>query len=159
MRMHFEAIDDTITPRPIFMAKINHIDINCMLDTGAIIPVFSRNEKIFKRTFSRYKGVTPCKYVTLSGFGNTKCTGLVYNVPEFTFSDGKHTIKYKDMKVLHVPSNMPCDLILPATMFVTTRYAIDAVSTPFHIYIEPTVDEVFTEMSVSSNGISIRPKA
>lgn len=43
IKLHFESSDASVSQRPVFHALINHIGVTCLLDTGAIIPVFSQD--------------------------------------------------------------------------------------------------------------------
>lgn len=46
------------SPRPIFAANINGIDIRCMLDTGADIPVFCKGTELFLEITKGFNGVS-----------------------------------------------------------------------------------------------------
>ena len=95
------------SPRPIFTARINGISFRCMLDTGADIPV-------------------EFKCSSIGGFGRMDEKAMLWNFDDFILSDKNSALAYKFMKVavMNKP-NIPCDIILSASMFMKMKYIID----------------------------------
>ncbi len=61
----------------------------------------------------------------------------MWNIEDFIFADSKSHITYKSMKVavLEKP-NIPCDMILSASMFMKMKYTIDCSSLKHILAIE-----------------------
>lgn len=118
------------SPRPIFNAFINGTVMKCMLDTGADMPVFCKGAKLFEKLA---KGMNETavefKKSFIGGFGQVNESAMLWHMDDFRLSDRKHYIHYKSMKiaVLNKP-NIPCDIILSASMFMKMRYIIDCSS-------------------------------
>lgn len=114
------------SPRPIFNAYINNASFRCMLDTGADIPVFCKGTSIFEEFAKKMEGVSKFKNSTIGGFGKTDESTMLWNMDTFVLSDRKSSIVYKGMKmaVINKP-NIPCDMILSASMFMKMKYTID----------------------------------
>lgn len=117
------------SPRPIFNAYINDISFRCMLDTGADIPVFCKGTAIFEEFIKKMAGVSKFKNIAVGGFGRINESVMLWNMDVFTLSDRKASIQYIGMKmaVMDKP-NIPCDMILSASMFMKMKYTIDCSS-------------------------------
>lgn len=117
------------SPRPIFKAYINDIPFKCMLDTGADIPVFCKGTLLFEKFIKDMDGVFEFKHSTIGGFGKTVESVMLWNMDSFIFSDGCSSIEYKGMKMSVVDKpNIPCDIILSASMLMKMKYIIDCSS-------------------------------
>lgn len=117
------------SPRPIFKAYINNISFKCMLDTGADIPVFCKGTQLFKALTKEMKGVSEFKDSLISGFGKNVEKTMLWNIDDFKLSDQSKSILYKGMKIAVVNKpNIPCDMILSASMFMKMKYVIDCSS-------------------------------
>lgn len=117
------------SPRPIFNAYINGISFRCMLDTGADIPVFCKGILIFEEFVKKMDGVSKFKSIAVGGFGKTDESAMLWNMDPFILSDSKGNIEYKGMKIAVMDKpNIPCDMILSASMFMKMRYTIDCSS-------------------------------
>lgn len=117
------------SPRPIFTAYINNVPFRCMLDTGADIPVFCKGTELFKELTKGMGEISEFKSSLIGGFGKTEENTMLWNMEDFALSDRKHTLIYKKMKaaVINKP-NIPCDMILSASMFMKMKYTIDCSS-------------------------------
>lgn len=114
------------SPRPIFTAYVNGVSFRCMLDTGADIPVFCKGTELFLELTKGMDGVSEFKCSLIGGFGKMDESAMLWNFDEFILSDKNSAIAYKCMKVavMNKP-NIPCDIILSASMFMKMKYIID----------------------------------
>lgn len=132
-----------MTYRPTFLAYTNHKLTMCLLDTGAEVPTFRGDPELFNLWLLYMKGSSIVDTISVEGVcGNA--TAPLYNIPEFVLSDGYDSILFKDMKVALLPKKLPpCDLILPATMFLGMQYKIDMrYPAKSYVFIESSKDEV-----------------
>lgn len=129
------------SPRPIFAANINGIDIRCMLDTGADIPVFCKGTELFLEITKGFNGVSEFQKSSVGGFGKAAEVTTLWNIEDFKLSDKNDCIRYKNLKiaVLEKP-RIPCDIILSASMFMKMRYTIDCASIDHSLIIESARD-------------------
>ncbi len=67
--------------------------IVCLYDTGADIPVWCKGEELFLEWVKDYKDVRKFKSSALSGFGKIKENTIIYEIPNFVFTDGKNEIR------------------------------------------------------------------
>lgn len=117
------------SPRPIFKAYINDIPFKCMLDMGADIPVFCKGTSLFGEFVKYMDGVSELKNSTIGGFGKSDESTMLWNMDSFIFSDGNSNIEYKGMKIAVMDKpNIPCDMILSASMLMKMKYIIDCSS-------------------------------
>lgn len=101
--------------RPIvYLDNWNRID--AMIDTGAMFPVWVRNEKILERL----GGEKVISGISFGGFGG-ETSGNLYKIPYFQLGD----LVYPGLHIISCELNMPCHMILSATMFSRLRYEID----------------------------------
>lgn len=117
------------SPRPIFKAFINGTAMKCMLDTGADMPVFCKGTKLFKELAKGMGETSEFKESSIGGFGKADESTILWHINDFILSDRHSHIVYKGLKiaVLNKP-NIPCDMILSASMFMKMKYTIDCSS-------------------------------
>lgn len=167
IKLHYNLSVNLKSARPIFTAYINGIKCICMLDTGADIPVFCKGYDLFKAIFlSNDLDIVFYKDSSISGFGLHKETTRLYNFSDFYLSDGSSTICYKNMKIAITDKpNIPCDIILSASMFIKMRYMFDYLSASPYLEIEAERDTygtgfyagndtIYTFASINDNYIS-----
>ena len=101
--------------RPI--AKLeNFFRIRALLDTGAVIPVWVRDETDLKAI-----GGVPIAYNQMfSGFGG-ETVGTLYKIPLFKCGD----LMFPNLPIIASRIDLPCQMILSATMFSHLIYEID----------------------------------
>ena len=87
-----------------------------MLDTGALIPVWCGEEKIFQDLGA----VFVASGQSFGGFGGT-ATGTLYRLPLFRFC----ILLFPNLPVIVSRYNLPCQMILSATMFKGLAYEVD----------------------------------
>lgn len=56
------------SPRPVFTASINGSDFECMLDTGADIPVYCKGTELFLEVTKGFNGVSEFQKSSVGGF-------------------------------------------------------------------------------------------
>lgn len=137
MKLEFPLNITLDSPRPIFKAYINNVPFKCMLDTGADIPVFCKGTLLFEEYVKEMDGISKFKNLTISGFGKTDEVAVLWNVDNFVLSDKYESICYKGMKIAVMDKpNIPCDMILSASMFMKMKYIIDCFSRKHTLTIE-----------------------
>ena len=101
--------------RPIVILK-QPFPLNAMLDTGSLFPVWVDTEKELHGiggTFERSN-------VPFGGFGGMT-TGDLYRIPTFCVGD----LVFPHFPVILSPRDLPCQILLSATMFSRLVYEID----------------------------------
>ena len=105
--------------------KFSHMNtqIECLIDTGARVPVWCAGEEELKSLFpncSQQKAV-----FLLSGFGKGCEIAKVYVIPDFSLSDGKDIIHYKNLILAVINKDFSFSMILSYTMFNKMNLSID----------------------------------
>ncbi len=108
-----------------YLPIIDYHDIPTLVDTGAVIPVFSIKPSILS---NRLKAELISENKAISGFGG-KATGDIYSLPKFTI--GKMNFRNCEVFVPHkiILENLP--IILSASMFYGTHFAFDTINGRF----------------------------
>lgn len=114
-----------VDPRPIIYLK-NFFEIDAMLDTGAVIPVWVEEED----TLQSVGGIKERENFNFSGFGG-EVYGTLYRIPIFTLSE----LTFPYLPIVAARMNLPCHLILSATMFSRLIYEIDDVHHKLNISV------------------------
>lgn len=115
--------------RPIFPAIICDKEILCLLDTGAQTPIYCRGDKLFNIFIHDLPGVKPYGKIPVGGFGAGTERASVYNFDNFSISDTNTVINYKNCKVAVLDKKtLPCDLVLPISLFLKSKVLLDYVS-------------------------------
>ena len=104
-----------IDPRPVVHLE-KDLNINAMLDTGAVVPVWVKEEKILQAI----GGIKIRENATFGGFGGNT-TGSLYHIPTFTVGD----LTFPHLPVIVSEMDAPFHMILSATMFKRLIYEID----------------------------------
>lgn len=132
-----------ITQRPVVHLE-EFFDIDAMLDTGSLFPVWTESEDILR--------VIGCAKVAsnvhFGGFGG-KATGNLYRVPLFKMGE----LLYPNLHIIASPSNVPCHMILSATMFRNLIYEIDDKHHKLNITILDTESNVRNLVIYDKDGI------
>lgn len=118
--------------RPIAFLKNWH-RIYAMIDTGALFPIWVAKED----TLISMKAELLSDDVTFGGFGG-KAVGKLYKLPYFQMAD----LIYPDFHIILCEMNMPCQMILPATMFSKLRYEIDDENHIFNVTVPDSQSNV-----------------
>ena len=101
--------------RPVFPLEKWHY-YNAMLDTGAKFPVWVEDEK----TLENLGAELLLENIEFGGFGGT-ATGKLYKIPVFQMGD----LIYPNLHIIACQLNMPCHIIISATMLSHLRYEVD----------------------------------
>lgn len=105
--------------------KISHLNtqIECLVDTGARVPVWCAGEDELKSLYPNC--IQDNSVFLLSGFGKGHEVAKVYTIPNFTLSDGKDAINYKNLSVAVINKDFSFSMILSYTMFNKMNISID----------------------------------
>ena len=142
--MH-EAVYATDAERdtaPCFRLK-EFYDYNAMLDTGALFPVWVEEENILNEL-----GVTAINnQVEFGGFGG-KAQGKLYKLPFVRVGE----LVFPELHIITCRMDLPCQMILSATMFRNLIYEIDDYHHRFNVMIPDTESEVRNVKIWDKNG-------
>lgn len=110
--------------KPIFKTMTpSDKQINCMLDTGADMPVWCGSKGLLKVVFPQAELVN--KKFLLSGFGRNPEVVDIYRIPIFLVKNEEGFLTFQNLYMASsFGRNFGCDLILSATMFKHMDYAI-----------------------------------
>ena len=116
---------DKITQRPVTYLYNWH-GLKAMIDTGSLFPVWVGEEKLLPLL----GGKLLKSGVKFGGFGgDTK--GNLYQMQIFQFGE----LLFPCFHIIAHKMNLPCQLILPATMFQKLRYEVDSENYVFNVTI------------------------
>ena len=111
--------------RPITLLK-NWYGLKAMIDTGSLFPVWVGEENVL----SIIGGQILSQNVEFGGFGgNVK--GNLYKLPVFRFGE----LIYPGFHIITCRMELPCQIILPATMFKKLRYEVDDENSVFNVTV------------------------
>ena len=81
--------------------------------------------------------LTHYKTIALGGFGKVSAVANVYNFDEFSINDKTSTAHYMSCKVdVLEKSNIPCDFILPMSLFMKSRITLNCIERKQTLSIE-----------------------
>lgn len=98
-------------------------DIDCLIDTGARVPVWCSGEHLLKTYYPM--SIRQNAVFILRGFGKGYEISPVYLIPEFILSDGKQSIHYRNMFIAITNRDFTFDMILSYNMFNKMNISID----------------------------------
>ena len=101
--------------RPIVILK-KPLPLNAMLDTGSLFPVWVGTEKELRSIGGEFA----MSDVPFGGFGGMT-QGDLYRIPTFCVGE----LIFPDFPVIFSPHELPCQILLSATMFSRLVYEID----------------------------------
>lgn len=116
---------DKKTQRPITFLQ-NWYGLDAMIDTGSLFPVWVGNEEIL----SKLGAEVLMNHVEFGGFGGS-AKGRLYVIPTFQFGE----LIYPNFHIIAHKMELPCQMILPATMFWKLRYEIDDENHTFNVTV------------------------
>ena len=105
--------EDVQRPTAI-LTELSHL--HAMLDTGAVLPVWVSNEERLRSM----GGVPFARNQPFGGFGGMT-TGTLYKMPFFRIGE----LIFPDFPIIASRIDLPCQLILSATMFNGLIYEVD----------------------------------
>lgn len=116
---------DEHSQRPIvYLGKSTNIF--AMLDTGALFPIWVEKEEIL----SIFGATLASRNVEFGGFGG-KAKGNIYRLPNLIVGD----LVFSNMSIIACELDLPCQMILSATMFKHLIYEIDDYNHAFNVTI------------------------
>ena len=129
--------------RPVVILE-EFFHLNAMLDTGAVLPVWVKNEDFLVKI-----GGIPVAYnQPFGGFGGMT-TGTLYKLPYFRCGD----LIYPEMPIIASHINLPCQMILSAPMFDNLIYEIDNCNHKFSVTV-PCQESLIRNLKiVDKNGV------
>ncbi|WP_029543021.1 aspartyl protease family protein [Selenomonas sp. AB3002] len=104
----------------------NFSHLHAMLDTGAVLPVWVSNETLLKSL----GGVPIAPDQPFGGFGGMT-TGTIYRLPTFQIGE----LIFPEFPIIASRIDLPCQMILSATMFNGLIYEIDDWNHKFNVTI------------------------
>jgi hypothetical protein len=111
--------------RPIVYLA-DYFQLNAMLDTGSLFPVWVENEDFLKNI-----GGIPIAYnQPFGGFGGM-ATGTLYRVPIFRCGE----LMFPEFPIIASQISLPCQMLLTATMFSGLIYEVDDCHHRFNVTI------------------------
>ena len=120
------------TQRPtVILEGFYHLE--AMVDTGSVFPVWVEDEEIL----NDLGGVVVADDVEFGGFGG-KANGRLYKLPMMKMGN----LLFPDFHIIAYRMELPCQLILSATMFRHLIYEIDDYNYRFNVTIPDTESEV-----------------
>lgn len=117
---------DERAAKPIFISQENKDggEFQCMLDSGASIPVWCSGEKDLKETFPKADLRDNMKYI-LGGFGNGFEVANVYYISTMMLFNGEHLIAFNRTYLPVINKNrFGANLILPSSFFKNASITI-----------------------------------
>ncbi len=130
------------TQRPI--AKLDTFyGIDAMLDTGAVFPIWLGDESLL----AYLGGKLILDHAEFGGFGGSSI-GKVYSLPLVQVGD----LIFPDMHIIAYKMNMPCRMIMSATMFQNLIYEVDDLNHRLNVTIPDTQSNVRNLIIRSENG-------
>ena len=130
--------------RPIVILR-RIIPLEAMLDTGAILPVWVSSPKLLKAI----GGLFDRANVPFGGFGGiTK--GDLYLIPNFRVGE----LVFPYMPIILSPHNLPCKMILSATMFNSMMYEIDNINHRLNVSV-PDTESLIRNLKIEDKNGSI----
>ena len=130
------------TQRPI--AKLDTFyGIDAMLDTGAVFPIWLADESLLVDM----GGKLILSHAEFGGFGGSSI-GKIYSLPFVQIGD----LLYPDMHIIAYKMNMPCSMIISATMFQNLIYEIDDFNHRLNITIPDKQSNIRNLTIRNANG-------
>ena len=132
----------TVPRRPV-VTLTDFFGWDAMLDTGALIPVWVIEERVLQKCGAKLIA----NNTTFTGFGG-KASGNAYVIKNFKFG----SLLYPDFHIVVSKTNIPAQMILPATMFDGLIYEIDTHNHALNIEIPDTQSTVRNLILEQRNG-------
>lgn len=120
----------------------NFFHLHALIDTGALLPVWVRDEVELKAI----GGVLVASNQPFGGFGGmTK--GTLYRIPIFRCGD----LLFPDFPIIASHADLPCQIILSATMFSGLIYEIDDCHHQMNVTI-PDKESTIRRMTIEDRN-------
>lgn len=128
--------------RPV-IKLVDFYGFDALLDTGALFPVWIEDESILKEL----DAVLLMENVEFGGFGG-KAIGNLYRIPMLKVGE----LLFPDFHMISCKLNLPCKMILSATMFDDLIYEVDNHNHRFNVSIPDTQSTVRNLVIEDQNG-------
>ncbi|MBR2214583.1 MAG: hypothetical protein IJ849_02355 [Selenomonadaceae bacterium] len=128
--------------RPIVLLK-NFFDLEAMLDTGSMFPVWVASEERLKSIGGILEGTNK----PFGGFGGMTM-GNLYRIPTFQLGD----LIFPDFHILAHSHRLPCQMLLSATMFSRMMYEVDDQNHRLNVTVPDTESLVRNLRIEDQNG-------
>ena len=140
--------------RPLIKLNITGKYIQCLVDTGAEIPVWCSSEAAF---IKRFPNAELCaNKIKISGFGGDGTYHKVYKIPEFrvasTASGGYYTI-HNMYCAISTNADIGYLMILSASMFYMMDYFVSNTQNRFEVLYSR--DDYYMVLDVADKSLSM----
>ena len=112
-----------------FVRMENFFNMDALLDTGSILPVWTASEEKLKAV----GGKLIARDKPFGGFGGMT-TGNIYEIQYFCIGE----LTFPHFHIIASPSDLPCQMLLSATMFHRLIYEIDDYNYALNITVPDT---------------------
>ena len=121
----------------------NFHHLTAMLDTGAVLPVWVEDEDGLKDM----GGIPVATNLPFGGFGGTTM-GTLYRIPLFRCGE----LMYPELPIIASKIDLPCQMLLSATMFGGLIYEVDDCNHKFSVSIPDRESHVRKLIVEDRNG-------
>lgn len=121
----------------------NFFRLSAMLDTGAVLPVWIEDEELLRNI----GGIPIAANQPFGGFGGMT-TGTLYRIPLFRCGE----LLFPEFPIIASRSDLPCQMLLSATMFSGLIYEIDDYHHQFNVTLPDKESHVRKLMIEDRNG-------
>jgi len=136
---------DQTYQRPVVTLE-NFWDLDAMIDTGAVCPVWMNGEGNLRKLGAEKKQ----SVIPFGGLGGMT-RGALYEIPVFQLGD----LIYPRMSIIAHRSNFPVPLLLPATMFNNLIYEINNKTHRLNITV-PDNESISRNLTIKDEGGHLR---
>lgn len=130
------------TQRPVVVLN-EFYNLEVMLDTGALFPVWVEDEELLKEL----GGEVVAENVEFAGFGG-KAKGRLYKLSMLKIG----LLVFPEFHIIACRMNLPCYMMMSATMFRHLIYEIDDYNYRFNVSIPETESEIRNLIIWDSDG-------
>lgn len=130
------------TQRPVVILN-DFYDLEVMLDTGALFPIWVEDEIVLREL----GGTIVAENVEFGGFGG-KANGRLYKLPLLKVG----TLTFPEFHIIACRMDLPCYMIMSATMFRHLIYEIDDYNYKLSVTIPEMESEVRNLLIWDSEG-------
>ena len=130
------------TQRPVVILN-DFFDLEVMLDTGALFPIWVEDEAVLQEL----GGSVVTENVEFGGFGG-KARGRLYKLPLLKIG----TLTFPEFHIIACRMELPCYMIMSASMFRHLIYEIDDYNYLFNVTIPEKESEVRNLLMWDADG-------
>ena len=130
------------TQRPVAILN-DFYDLEVMIDTGALFPVWVEDETLLQEL----GGEVIAETVEFGGFGG-KASGKLYKLPLLKVG----SLTFPEFHIIACRMELPCYMIMSATMFRHLIYEIDDCNYRFNVTVPDKESEIRNLVIWDSEG-------